>query len=85
MHSFSQRLDTQQGYLSFYFNEIGTGAGVRFHVSVAGKGNKVYTAIMEKKAGQWVLIDPAACPHWIVVLEKVFEQVIQDHTDEGAN
>jgi hypothetical protein len=85
MHSFSKRLDTHKGFLSFYFNGLTTEVGVRYHVSVVGKGNKVYIASMEKKADQWVLVNPAACPHWMVILEKTFERVIIEHTEVGSN
>jgi hypothetical protein len=85
MHSFSQRLDTQQGFLSFYFNELTTSPCVRYHISVVGKGNKLYTVNMEKEADHWVLVNPINCPDWIVALEKTLDRVIQDHMREGAN
>ena len=84
MTRFTRRLDTQQGLLSFYFNEIFTAAAVRYHVSVVGRDNKVYMTNMEKKGEQWVMVSPETCPHWIAVLEKTFARLIQESLENGS-
>jgi hypothetical protein len=73
---FTSTIRTKEGNLNFYFNKIFTAQGVRYHVSVIPRDNKMITFRMMKENNRWYIDNPKGCPEWIISLEPVINDVI---------
>jgi len=73
---FTKRIQTQNGFVNFYFNRIYTVEGIRYHVSCFDKSSKVYMFNMAEIAGQWLLSHQSKVPQWIKKLGAELETAI---------
>jgi hypothetical protein len=76
MQQFSKRIDYGKDSLTFYFNNIYTVEGDRYHVSVVGRDKKVYSFLMKMDGERWIITNPDNCPDWIVHLQDFYSTAI---------
>jgi hypothetical protein len=74
--NFTKRVETQYGFVNFYFNRIYTVDGIRYHISCKDKKGKTYEFQLFEMLGQWIFTNNSKCPLWIKALEKDFERAI---------
>jgi hypothetical protein len=82
MSHFVKRMETQQGFLNFYFNRIYTADGPRYHVSVIDRHRKSHIFHMVELRDEYYLLNKKSCPHWIATMESKFEEAILQHLTE---
>jgi len=75
MHSFYKSLNVKTTSREFNFNRLYSGAGIRFYVSVMDNYQS-YLFTMEKKMGEWKIIDAPKVPTWIHDREKELSTAI---------
>ena len=81
MSSFTIRIESSQGYLSFYFNAIPSSNNQSFFVSVIDRDNKAITFGMhQQSAEEWIISDRIKTPHWIVSIEDSLSRQIFNNT-----
>jgi hypothetical protein len=78
MQHFTRRIQTREGFYSFYFNRIYTVAGIRYHISVVDNEKKVISFLMEKKESTWHFVNPSNCPEWILSFEEQLSSIINE-------
>ncbi len=83
MQHFNNRIKTEQGFLSFYFNEETHSS---YYVSVIDKYRKAHLFNMKKTAASWFLQkSDTCCEDWIVNLESLLSNEIIIHTRPSKN
>ncbi|GAC1417610.1 MAG: hypothetical protein NVS9B7_08930 [Flavisolibacter sp.] len=78
MVSFSKRIETEWGKFNFYFNEIYTMEGRRFHISLIGRDMKALMFHMKANESKWEFVNSSNCPEWLTKLEKELSNLIKE-------
>jgi hypothetical protein len=81
MPHFIQRIQTQEGSLTFLFNRIYTVGGTKYHVSVMS-GRLSHYFIMHDGEGSWHFANIRLLPSWIIALRKEIEAAINQDLNE---
>ena len=82
MQHFSHRIDTEEGLVTFYFNEESDSL---YFVSVVDHSRKSHIFNMFKEGLKWSLHQKeGCCPEWIVRLESILGEKIKTHRKVGS-
>ena len=77
MSHFVSRIESQHGYLNFYFNSQFKEESIHFHVSVIDRNSEAITFQMEElHQGVWIISNRIKAPYWILHLEQAFAREI---------
>lgn len=85
MEFYTEKINTPQGRLNFYFNRIFTAEGDRYHISVIGKGGTMHAFNVYEAGDKWKLAHPVTCPQWIVEFEDEISRSIEQHKARKDN
>ncbi len=78
MQSFSKRIQTDWGNFNFYFNEIYSADGRRFHISVIERDKKAIMFHMKANEAKWEFVNSTNCPEWLIKLESELSNTIRE-------
>ena len=76
---FTRLIESQYGYIKFYFNRIHTVEGIRYHISCMNIRGQVYSFQMTEMLGQWIIVSNCKCPLWIKDLEDDLAKAIKEN------
>jgi hypothetical protein len=79
MSHFKKRFSTDFGKAEFFFNRLFTVRGIRYHISVCDDKRISCFFNMERKDGEWYIIEATEVPGWIMLLERELSKAIIDY------
>jgi hypothetical protein len=81
MPLFIKRIQTEEGSLTFLFNQIYTVGVTKYHISVTN-GRLSHYFIMDDGEGSWHFANIRLLPQWIIEIRKELEAAINHHLNE---
>lgn len=79
MPDFTKAIETDLGFMNFWFDRIFTTQGVRYHISAIGRNDKAIIFHMEEVDGTWVIIKTKETPVWVEGLENKLSKAISEY------
>ena len=76
---FTKSIDTEVGFLNFYFSRFYSVSGTSYHVLAFGRGKANTYFNMIKKDGDWVLKSSENKPEWLKRMERILALAILEY------